>query len=110
MPTFNADGGRIMVVERVDYIIRVSFSSTAEGSFEEQAAQTMTRLMAELAAGADEVEIVHRRVFEVPGPARPPSRWIPLPCVRCKRFGTISFLRYCAACWGITGDRQVDIR
>jgi hypothetical protein len=89
----------------VDYIVRISFSTPHEGSslpLEAQAEQIMARLMPELADGADEAEIVHRRIFVASEARLRPMPWIPLPCVRCRRFGVVSFERYCTACWAIT--------
>jgi hypothetical protein len=93
-----------MTIERVDYIIRVSFSTPLAGdslSPEEQAGAIMDGLMQEIAADVDEAEIVHRRIFEAPDMGRPPTAWIPLPCVRCRRFMVTGVERHCAACWGI---------
>jgi len=93
-----------MTTERIDYVVRVSFSTLLEGSslsLEEQAAEIMAGLMKGIAAGVDEAEIVHRRVFKGPEASRPSTSSIPLPCVRCGRFMATSFERYCAACWGL---------
>jgi hypothetical protein len=94
-----------MTVERVDYIVRISFSAEAEvrsPPLVERSASIIERLLAYLAAEADEAEVIHRRVFEAPVPRRQPAAWIPLPCVRCRRFGPVSVERYCTACWAAT--------
>lgn len=94
-----------MTVERIDYIVRISFSAQENErtpTVLDRSARVMEHLMAYLAAETDEAEVVHRRVFEAPVLTRPPVAWTPLPCVRCRRFGPVSVERYCAACWAVT--------
>jgi hypothetical protein len=94
-----------MTVDRIDYIVRVSFTTPPGGdgsSLEGRAEETMAGLMKEVAAACDEAEIVHRRVFEPPRAAPPPDAPIQFSCARCKRPRASLPGRLCAACWRLT--------
>ena len=94
-----------MTVQRVDYIVRVSFSTPLVDStltLEQQAEEIMAVLINEAAAGADEAEIVHRRVFEDPEASPPAKAPVLYPCARCMRYRASWHGRYCANCWRLT--------
>ena len=93
-----------MSVERVDYIVRISFTTPPEGSslsLEMRAEQVMADLMREVSAVSDEAEIVHRRIFE---PIEKSSPVLPLlfTCRRCRRVRVLLPRRLCATCWRLT--------
>ena len=90
-----------MTAQRVEYTVRISFSTPpkdSKRSIEAYAAAIMGRLVDELAACVDEVEILHRRVSVTPETRPSPASTTPVLCARCRWVKVRFPWDYCRVC------------